>query len=147
MEMIFDWVDADRGCVMLKDLETGRLVPKVRRHRRGVRGDERISISKTILDFVVDHNEGVLTSDAKDDDRFDAAQSKALESRQKSHRDLPDLGCRTDEFHMAGRFFQRLQLLFVTTCEFVRHSSMCDPQSRQLQLHELTRGIIVPTNP
>ena len=36
MEMIFDWVDADRGCIMLKVLETGRLTPKVRRHRRGV---------------------------------------------------------------------------------------------------------------
>ena len=22
MEMIFEWVDADRGCIMLKDLET-----------------------------------------------------------------------------------------------------------------------------
>jgi signal transduction histidine kinase len=75
MEMIFDWVDADRGCIMLKDPETGRLTPKVRRHRRGVRADEKISISKTILDYVVDRNEGVLTSDAKVDDRFDAAQS------------------------------------------------------------------------
>ena len=24
MDMIFDWVDADRGCIMLKDLETGQ---------------------------------------------------------------------------------------------------------------------------
>jgi signal transduction histidine kinase len=75
MGMIFDWVDADRGCIMLKDQETGRLVPKVRRHRRGVRGDGRIAISKTILDYVLEHNEGVLTSNASDDDRFDAAQS------------------------------------------------------------------------
>ena len=35
MEMIFEWVDADRGCIMLKDVETGQLVPKVRRHRSG----------------------------------------------------------------------------------------------------------------
>jgi two-component system, NtrC family, sensor kinase len=75
MEMIFDWVDADRGCIMLKDLETGKLTPKVRRHRRGMRGDEKISISKTILDYVVDKNEGVLTSNARDDSRWDAAQS------------------------------------------------------------------------
>jgi signal transduction histidine kinase len=47
----------------------------VRRHRCGVRADEKISISKTILDYVVERNEGVLTSDAKVDDRFDAAQS------------------------------------------------------------------------
>jgi two-component system NtrC family sensor kinase len=75
MDMIFEWVDADRGCIMLKDPETGQLVPKVRRHRRGVQTDERITISKTILDYVVDGSEGVLTSNARDDDRFDAAKS------------------------------------------------------------------------
>ncbi len=75
MDMIFEWVDADRGCIMLKDPETDQLVPKVRRQRRGVQTDERITISKTILDYVVDHNEGVLTSNARDDDRFDAAKS------------------------------------------------------------------------
>lgn len=75
MDMIFDWVDADRGCIMLKDLETGKLTPKVRRQRRGVRGDEKISISKTILDYVEEHNEGVLTSNARDDERWDPAQS------------------------------------------------------------------------
>src|SRR4051794_7593912 len=78
MEMIFEWVDADRGCIMLKDLETGKLVPKVRRQRSGVPGlpsDERITISQTILDYVVDRNEGVLTSNARDDDRWDAAKS------------------------------------------------------------------------
>jgi two-component system, NtrC family, sensor kinase len=75
MDMIFDWVEADRGCIMLKDLETGKLMPKVRRHRRGVRSDEKISISKTILDYVVEQNEGVLTSNARDDSRWDPAQS------------------------------------------------------------------------
>ncbi|MEM8944701.1 MAG: ATP-binding protein [Planctomycetota bacterium] len=75
MEMIFEWVDADRGCIMLKDVETDKLVPKVRRHRRGIRTDEKISISKTILDYVVEHNEGVMTSDARDDERWDPAGS------------------------------------------------------------------------
>ncbi|HVT30634.1 MAG TPA: ATP-binding protein [Lacipirellulaceae bacterium] len=75
MEMIFEWVDADRGCIMLKDLDTGQLIPKVRRHRRGLQVDERITISQTILDYVVDRNEGVLTSNARDDDRWDAAKS------------------------------------------------------------------------
>ena len=75
MEMIFEWVDADRGCIMLKEVETGNLVPKVRRHRNGLRSEERITISQTILDYVVDRNEGVLTSNARDDDRFDAAKS------------------------------------------------------------------------
>ncbi|MCC7473948.1 MAG: FHA domain-containing protein [Pirellulales bacterium] len=75
MEMIFEWVDADRGCIMLKDLESGQLVPKVRRHRNELQAEERITISQTILDYVVDRNEGVLTSNARDDDRWDAAKS------------------------------------------------------------------------
>ena len=60
---------------MLKDPETGKLTPKVRRHRRGLRSDEKISISKTILDYVVEKSEGVLTSNARDDSRWDPAQS------------------------------------------------------------------------
>ena len=75
MDMIFEWVDADRGCIMLKDRDASQLVPKVRRQRRGLQNDERISISQTILDYVVDRNEGVLTSNARDDDRWDAAKS------------------------------------------------------------------------
>ena len=75
MEMIFEWVDADRGCIMLKDRDTGQLVPKVRRHRSAMVPDERITISKTILDYVVERNEGVLTSNARDDERWDAAKS------------------------------------------------------------------------
>ncbi|MAT68968.1 MAG: histidine kinase [Planctomycetaceae bacterium] len=75
MDMIFDWVDADRGCIMMKNLETGKLEPKVRRHRRGSQSEEKISISKTILDYVEEHREGVLTSNARDDKRWDPAQS------------------------------------------------------------------------
>jgi signal transduction histidine kinase len=75
MDMIFEWVDADRGCIMLKDLDTDQLVPKVRRQRRGMQSEERITISQTILDYVVNRNEGVLTSNARDDDRWDAAKS------------------------------------------------------------------------
>ncbi|MEN1679417.1 MAG: ATP-binding protein [Planctomycetota bacterium] len=92
MDMIFEWVDADRGCIMLKDEQTGELRPRVRRHRRGPRtgdsqnvlegdsdspasGSDRIAISKTILDYVVDRRQGVLTSNARDDERWNPAQS------------------------------------------------------------------------
>jgi len=75
MELIFEWVEADRGCIMLMDPENKTLQPKVRRTRKGVRADERISISKTILDYVTNRNEGVLTSDARQDDRWSAGGS------------------------------------------------------------------------
>ncbi len=74
MELIFEWVQADRGCVFIESIETGNLEVKVRRDRRGVI-DDRMAISKTILDYVQEKQEGVLTSDAREDQRFDAAGS------------------------------------------------------------------------
>ncbi len=75
MELIFEWVEADRGCIMLMDAATKTLLPKVRRTRKGIRADERITISKTILDYVIERNEGVVTSDARQDDRWNPAGS------------------------------------------------------------------------
>ncbi|HQU45577.1 MAG TPA: ATP-binding protein [Pirellulales bacterium] len=75
MQLIFEWVEADRGCIMLVDAETGKLEPKVRRNRKGVKSEDRIKISKTILDYVMEHNEGVLTSNAREDDRWNPAVS------------------------------------------------------------------------
>ncbi|MBN1911409.1 MAG: FHA domain-containing protein [Pirellulales bacterium] len=80
MDLIFEWVEADRGCVMLLEPEAKRLAPKVRRTRTvpgkpRSAGDERITISKTILDYVMEHHEGVLTSDARQDDRWTPAAS------------------------------------------------------------------------
>jgi len=75
MELIFEWVRADRGCVLLVDRETGELQVKVRRDRQAPQHDSRMSISRTILDYVRDQQQGVLTSDAREDQRFDAAGS------------------------------------------------------------------------
>jgi two-component system NtrC family sensor kinase len=75
MQLIFEWVEADRGCIMLVNPETKDLEPKVHRSRQGVRGGNKITISKTILDYVMERNEGVLTSDARQDDRWNPAAS------------------------------------------------------------------------
>ncbi len=81
LHLVFDWVDGDRGCIMLRDNETQRLRPAARCDRRDIDGSRsqtdpgRISISRTILDYVLDRKEGVRTSDAKGDNRFDSAQS------------------------------------------------------------------------
>lgn len=75
LELIFESVEADRGCVMLLNPQTKRLDPKVRHTRKPARGDDRITISKTILDYVMERREGVLTSDAQQDTRWDTAAS------------------------------------------------------------------------
>lgn len=74
MDLIFEWVEADRGCIMLFDHETRKLRSKVYRHRRK-NADDRLRISQSIIDYVVSNNEGVLTSNAKEDDRWNAGQS------------------------------------------------------------------------
>ncbi|MBM4022615.1 MAG: FHA domain-containing protein, partial [Planctomycetes bacterium] len=74
LTLVFEWVEADRGCIMLLDPETGRLTSKARRDRRG--GDTgAMVISRTILDYVLERTEGVITSDAQDDDRFASGNS------------------------------------------------------------------------
>jgi two-component system NtrC family sensor kinase len=75
MQLIFEWVECDRGCVMLLDVETGKLEPRVRRNRRSSLDDQRITISKTILDQVMERNEGVLISDAAADVKWNSAAS------------------------------------------------------------------------
>ena len=75
MQLIFEWVEADRGCIMLVNPETQKLEPKVRRNRKGIKSEDRITISKTILDYVMEHNEGVLTSNAGEDERWNPAAS------------------------------------------------------------------------
>ena len=78
MDLIFEWVEADRGCVMLVDHETGELTPAASRNRKGMHESDRISISRTILDYVLERKEGVLTSDAKDDSRWKSADGSIV---------------------------------------------------------------------
>jgi two-component system NtrC family sensor kinase len=70
LDMIFDWVEADRGCIMLVDHETDALTPAASRIRKGIEADQRLTISRTILDYVTQRQEGVLTSNAGDDERW-----------------------------------------------------------------------------
>jgi signal transduction histidine kinase len=74
LELIFGWVDADRGCVMLSQPGHDQLVPRARLDRTGNR-DEAIHISQTILQYVMESGEGVVTSDASQDDRWEAGAS------------------------------------------------------------------------
>ncbi len=74
LQLVFEWVEADRGCIMLLDPETGELRSKARRDRREGATDT-MSISRTILDYVLERAEGVITSDAQDDDRFAGGNS------------------------------------------------------------------------
>jgi len=87
MELIFKSLDADRGCIMLRashpedgtdgaDLvSSAALEPKAVRWRAGGPRQEKIPVSRTIMDHVLREKEGVLVSDAAQDERFQAVQS------------------------------------------------------------------------
>ena len=62
---------------MLSDLESGALIPSCRRNRGANVTSHRMIISKTILDYVCKKEEGVLTSDAREDERWNTSVSIA----------------------------------------------------------------------
>jgi signal transduction histidine kinase len=74
LELVFESIDADRGAIFLKD-ETDQLLPKAVRWRNPAQPDERMTISQTIVDYVMEKGEGVISTDAPADKRFSPAQS------------------------------------------------------------------------
>lgn len=65
---------ADRGCILLKDLRTGDIVPRAMKHRREEE-DASVKISRTILNSVLNQKKAILSADAGSDSRFEASES------------------------------------------------------------------------
>ncbi len=82
LDLIFGWVEADRGCVMLIDHETSELTPAASRTRAPTNPADRIRISRSILDFVMSRQEGVLTSNAREDSRWTSESVVTLGVRE-----------------------------------------------------------------
>ena len=74
LELVFESIGADRGAILLKD-DAGKLVPKAVRWRDAAEPNERLTISRSIVEHVLEEGQGVITSDAPGDQRFSAAQS------------------------------------------------------------------------
>ena len=74
LQLVFDSIGADRGVILLSD-DKGELAPKAVRWRGPAEPDERLTISRTIVDHVLGQGQGVITSDAPADERFGPAQS------------------------------------------------------------------------
>lgn len=75
MDLIFRSIAADRGCIMLRHPDTNQFEPKAVRWRQPRHTEEKIALSRTIMDYVLRNREGVLVSDAVHDQRFSAGQS------------------------------------------------------------------------
>ena len=75
LELIFNSIPADHGCVMLRTPDGTDFEPKAIRFRDGVSRQEKMTVSRTIMDWVLREKQGVLISDAARDTRFATGNS------------------------------------------------------------------------
>jgi signal transduction histidine kinase/pSer/pThr/pTyr-binding forkhead associated (FHA) protein len=75
LDLIFKSIEADRGCIMLRNADSGLLEPRAVRWRKIGQPQERMTVSSTIIDYVQREKKGVLVSDAATDERFATGQS------------------------------------------------------------------------
>ncbi|MBI3409998.1 MAG: FHA domain-containing protein [Planctomycetes bacterium] len=75
LEIIFRSIIADRGCALLCNPDTGELEPKALRYRKAGSQGEKLTISRSIPDYVLKERQGVLLSDASRDERFNTGES------------------------------------------------------------------------
>ena len=75
LQLVFDSIGADRGAILLFD-DNNALTPRAVRWRGPVEDPgERMRISRSIVDHVLNQGQGVITSDAPVDHRFGPSQS------------------------------------------------------------------------
>ncbi len=74
LQLVFESVTADRAALLLLD-EDGTLQPQSVRWRNTPPPDERLTISRTIIDHVHQAGQGVITTNALTDSRFDPSHS------------------------------------------------------------------------
>jgi serine phosphatase RsbU (regulator of sigma subunit) len=65
---------ADRGCILLRDADSGRMIPAVQKHRRAGE-DSTVRLSRTVLAKVLEEKAAILSADAASDARFQASES------------------------------------------------------------------------
>ena len=75
LELTLDAVGADRGVVFVFDSRTDRIEPRVVASRSGHAVSARFPVSQTIVEYVVQRGQGIQTSDASHDARFEEGHS------------------------------------------------------------------------
>lgn len=76
LDQIFEWVAVDRACIVLREPTTSELVVNAARFRQPDLASS-MRVSKSILRYVQNQNVGVLTNDAREDDRWDDSDPSA----------------------------------------------------------------------
>lgn len=75
LDLALKAVGADRGCVLIVDPQDGEIRPQAVSGTVANHPSARMPISRSIVDHVMKNRQGVQTSDARHDRRFDTAES------------------------------------------------------------------------
>lgn len=75
LDLTVSAVSADRGCVLLTDPQSGEIRPHVTSQRVPGTPGTRMPISRTIVDYVLKTSQGVRSTDAQNDSRFNSTDS------------------------------------------------------------------------
>ena len=76
LDVTIEVVGADRGCILIRNLDTGEIVPQAFSDRQDAGGHvAKMPVSRSIVDYVLREEHGVRTSDALHDRRFEPGQS------------------------------------------------------------------------
>ena len=76
LDLTIEVTNADRGCMLLRNVQSGELTPVVYRHRGSSGGGSGpMPVSRSIVDYVLQNGQGVRTTDARSDSRFAPGQS------------------------------------------------------------------------
>lgn len=75
VRLIFDWVKADRGCVLLRDAPRQPLHVRSMKQRDPDRRDKKFKISRSIARHVDENNVGMLFTDKKDSETLVKSKS------------------------------------------------------------------------
>jgi phosphoserine phosphatase RsbU/P len=150
---------ADRGYILLRDPQTGRVVPKAIKYRRHD-DTQTVRLSRTIINNVMDTKEALLSADAAADARFDMADSivdfhiRSMMCAPLITRDGEALGViQLDTLDQRNRFKQDdLDVLASVACQAAfavenaqLHEMAMSEQSLKRELavaHEVQRGFL-----
>lgn len=75
LDLTINTVGADRGCMLITDPQTGEVLPQIYSSRDGQKTGPRMPVSHSIVDYVLNKKQGVRTSDARRDQRFEGGRS------------------------------------------------------------------------
>lgn len=75
LDLTINTVGANRGCMLITDPQSGEILPQIYSSQNEKKTGSRMRVSHSIVDYVLNKKQGVRTSDAQRDQRFEGGRS------------------------------------------------------------------------